>query len=485
MDLQFPKTRHTWLAAASHCKELEQTLELKLPDNMPDIGKVVCAWGQSLLRSKQWNRDGAGVSGGVMVWVMYLPEDGSEARCVEGWLPFQARWEVADKERDGVIVASCYLSGVDGRSLSARKLMVRANVALAADTFVETEAQISSPGELPEDVQLKLEDLQLRLPVEAGEKTVELDETILPPAGVKPDKLLSYSLHPRVTDCKLMADRAVFRGTAQGHGLYLGEDGQLHSWDFQVPFSQYGDLDREYGAEDRLQVTMVLTGLEMELTPEGGARLKGSMQGQYVLWQQRKMQLVTDAYSTKNETQLQQMPLELPRVTAFINDGVTASAGGVKGPEKALEWSFFPVCPAITLGEDGLQAELAGSFQALGMEDGSLTSQIIPWQGSVPLPPGQQGSLRLCLSGPVDSQAELSLEGWLMDMLEVPMVTGIAVNEPLERRDDRPSMILRRAGEDSLWDIAKANATTVEKIMEANALTQEPQGKSWLLIPMP
>lgn len=484
MDLQFPKTRHTWLSAASHSKELEQTLELKLPENMPDIGKVVCAWGQSLVRSKQWNRDGAGVSGGVMVWVMYLPEDGSEARCVDGWIPFQARWEVPDRDRDGAIIASCYLSGVDGRSLSARKLMVRANVAVAADTFVETEVQISSPGELPEDVQLKMENMELRLPVEAGEKTVELDETILPPAGVRPDKLLSYSLQPRVTDCKLMADRAVFRGTAQGHGLYLGEDGQLHSWDFQVPFSQYGDLDREYGPEDRLQVAMVPTGLEMELTPEGGARLKGSMQGQYVLWQQKKMQLVTDAYSTRSALELQQQPLELPRVTAFVNDSVTAAAGTAAGLEKTVEWSFFPACPALRVDEDGLQAELAGSFQALGMADGSLTSQAFAWQDSVPLPPGQQRSLRLCQSGPVDSQAELSLEGWLMDTLAVPMVTGITVKEPLERRDDRPSMILRRAGEDTLWDIAKANATTVDKIMEANALTQEPQQGSWILIPL-
>ena len=51
-------------------KNEEQTQEVKLPDTMPDIGKVLGAWGQVLLRGKGWRGSGMSVSGGVMAWVL-------------------------------------------------------------------------------------------------------------------------------------------------------------------------------------------------------------------------------------------------------------------------------------------------------------------------------------------------------------------------------------------------------------------------------
>jgi hypothetical protein len=43
----------------------EQTQEIKLPEGMPDIGRVLGAWGQILIRGKEWNSVYANVSGGV------------------------------------------------------------------------------------------------------------------------------------------------------------------------------------------------------------------------------------------------------------------------------------------------------------------------------------------------------------------------------------------------------------------------------------
>ena len=49
---------------------------------------------------------------------------------------------------------------------------------------------------------------------------------------------------------------------------------------------------------------------------------------------------------------------------------------------------------------------------------------------------------------------------------------------------NRPSVILRRAGEDSLWQIAKTTGSTVDAIRSANALEQEPNPDRLLLIPI-
>ena len=79
MELQFKKTGYSCLKPVlREIQNQEQTLEMKLSDSMPDIGRVIGAWGQVVLRSKEWRGDGIGAAGGVMAWVLYGPDDGTE-----------------------------------------------------------------------------------------------------------------------------------------------------------------------------------------------------------------------------------------------------------------------------------------------------------------------------------------------------------------------------------------------------------------------
>ena len=65
MELQFEKKPCGFLR---HCvrevREQEQTQEIRLPDGMPDIGSILCARGQVILRAKQWQPGGVSISGG-------------------------------------------------------------------------------------------------------------------------------------------------------------------------------------------------------------------------------------------------------------------------------------------------------------------------------------------------------------------------------------------------------------------------------------
>ena len=84
MELQFQTNRIPCLRQVkSEVQTQEQTQELRLPESLPDVGRVLCAWGQMVVRGKEWQSDFMGISGGVMVWVLYAPEDGSPAQCVE------------------------------------------------------------------------------------------------------------------------------------------------------------------------------------------------------------------------------------------------------------------------------------------------------------------------------------------------------------------------------------------------------------------
>ena len=98
MELQFEKTTLDCLGnLCCEVKSAEQTQEVRLGDMMGDIGKVLGCWGQVLLRGKEWRGSGMSVSGGVMVWVLYAPEDGSAPQTVETWVPFAMKWDFRNR----------------------------------------------------------------------------------------------------------------------------------------------------------------------------------------------------------------------------------------------------------------------------------------------------------------------------------------------------------------------------------------------------
>ena len=222
MEMQFQKNSHNCLdMALSEVKNTEQTLELRLGDGMPDIGRVVAAWGQCVLRSKEWYPDSVAITGGVTVWVLYAPEDGSAPQTVETWVPFAMKWDFPESDRDGYMNVQCLLRCADARTLSARKLMVRVGISALGHAMVPMQAELAAAQEVPEDVQLLRRRYPVKLPREAGEKTFQMEETLSAPAM---EKLIRYEFVPVVTDQKVMAGKVVFRGIGQLHVLYEAPD---------------------------------------------------------------------------------------------------------------------------------------------------------------------------------------------------------------------------------------------------------------------
>ena len=55
MEGNFTRKQLDYLSAAlKQVQNSEQTLEIKLPEGMPDVGQVLTAWGQPVMRSKEW-----------------------------------------------------------------------------------------------------------------------------------------------------------------------------------------------------------------------------------------------------------------------------------------------------------------------------------------------------------------------------------------------------------------------------------------------
>ncbi len=494
--MQFQKEVYACMRLCSEeVKNEEQTLELRLPDAMPDMGKILGAWGQVLIRSKEWRQGAAVLSGGVMTWVLYAPEDGSMARVVEGWVPFSMSWELPPSDRDGQLQVSCMLRSVDGRCLSARRLLVRTNLSAMVCAYLPSEFAVYSPEKLPQDVQLLQKSYPVCYPREAGEKPFQLDEDLTLSAELSGAKLMCCSLHPRVTDEKLMGDKAVFRGTAFFRALLRTPEGMLKSCTYELPFSQYAQLDQEYPDSASAQVMPIVTSLEPDILEDGKLRLKAGMSGQYMIYSRPVLQITEDAYSNCREIQLQTDLVNVPAVLEQQSRQVAISQSAAP-MEELVDVTIYAQQPGVQRGPEESRITLSGSFSMLGrQEDGDLSGAVSRWEQELSVPTDSQTRLLVscCPSGEVRSAltaeetvlgGEMMLNITTLSDYGIPQLSGVELGELREPDPMRPALVLCRAGEAELWDLARENGSTVDAIRRANHLQEAPVPGQMLLIPV-
>ena len=497
MELNFDKSSISCLdTAVRELQNSEQTQEIKLPDGMPDIGRILSAWGQVILRGKEWRGDSISFSGGMMVWVLYAPEDGSGERCIDAWIPFQMRWDLPGGTPEGTIRIQCLPRFVDARSVSARKIMVRAGVGAMAEAFVPKAVEVFAPDNVPQDVELLRSTYPVRLFKEAGEKAFVLDEDLTVPDSVpQPEKLIYYRMNPKITDRKVLANKLVFRGNGNLHILYRSEEGRLHSWDFELPFSQYAELDQEHGSDALADVALSPTSLELELDDEGHLRFKGGLVAQYVITDKELLELIEDAYSPTRELGIRTENLELPAVLENRRENMYGEQTIPAEADIAVDTNFMAEFPRQRRMDSGVTMDMPGTFQVLYYgEDGILHSGTARWEGqqnwnadensiitAVPIAGEPQA---MAGNGQILAKTEIPMEMTTTAEQRIPVVTGVELGEARVPDPNRPTLILRRAGESRLWDIAKGSGSTMEAIRRANGLQDEPAPDQMLLIPV-
>jgi hypothetical protein len=482
MELQWNKTPCPYLhTQIRQVQTLEETQELRLPEELPDIGRVLCAWGQCVVRGKQWRGDGMQASGGVTVSVLYLPEDGSVARCVESWLPFQAKWSFPQTRREGAMRIATLLQGVDARTLSARKMMLRANISLLGEALEPTEAEIYAPAELPTGIEVLANVYPAVLPREAGEKQFTIEDEIHIP-GVS--KWVSFSMQPEVTEQNVVGSRVVIRGNGHLRYVYLDEQGEIRSGNLDIPFAQFADLDRDYDNEATADLMLCVSGMEPE-TGEDSLHIQCSVTAQYLIKDRALLEIIEDAYSPTRELSLEIQTLKLPM--ELENRVEVLDADPVFQEGKVLDMMFLPEYPVQYRDGDMVNLEIPAQFRFLYQDpEGNLQSATENWSTTLTVPAAENTQLQLTITSiePSSNSArmKLNLQTWADQ--QIPMISGLTVggSKPLE--EARPSLILRPMDTDSLWELAKETGSTMDAIRKANGLTQEPRQGQMLLIPV-
>lgn len=497
MELQFGSKQLDCLRLLVHeVQNSEQTQELKLSDGMPDVGRVISAWGQPIMRGKEWRSTEIVYTGGMLVWVLYAAEGDQQPQILNTWIPFQIRWNLPSESSDGQIRISCLPRFVDARSVSPRKIMVRCSMGVLAEAYTPDNISVFVPDSDGEALELLQNSYAMQMIKQAGEKDFLLDEELTVPGSVPiPKRIVYCTLEPELQEKRVLSDKLVFRGIGKLHLLYCAEGGQIHSWDFELPFSQLTELGNAYGADAKADIRLAVTGLEPELQEDGRLRIKCGMVGQYLISDEERLTVVEDAYSNDWDLDVSRTELRVPVILEMAKQSLSAEQSIQMDANLAADVRFLPDFPVERNLGDGMELAYPGTFQMLYYgEDSMLHGSSARWEGQEQAPTSREMEILTHLrtpeatanvgNGAIGMNAELPVERIVLGQQTIPMVTDVRGTQKKEKDPGRPTVILERMGERSLWDLAKQNGSTVPAIREANHLESEPAPGQMLLIPV-
>jgi hypothetical protein len=200
-----------------------------------------------------------------------------------------------------------------------------------------------------------------------------------------------------------------------------------------------------------------------------------------------------DAYSTHRELQMQTQQLELPQILGQQSHTIRCEKSVSTQSDRVVDVMFCLDQPANAGRESPGTLELSGRFHVLCCDpEGKLEAATATWSSQWSADDACQVAGIVCVTGiptGVPGQDGTARADVLLDTVSschtgIDMVAGITLSEQEQTRTDRPGVILRRAGKESLWELAKNCASTIEAIRDANHLTDDPCEGQMLLIPV-
>jgi len=156
----------------------------------------------------------------------------------------------------------------------------------------------------------------------------------------------------------------------------------------------------------------------------------------------------------------------------------------------------LPDFPRQSRKGDRIELDIPAQFQLLYYApDGSLQGSSARWENNMQImaDPDSSMSFQVQPYGTVQTasgvdelnlNAQLKLEMQTQTLTGIPMVAGLELGQLEEPAFDRPSLILCRREDQSLWNIAKRCGSTVEEIQRINRLEGQPEPNRMLLIPV-
>ncbi len=484
----------------------EETMEMIVPDAMPDILRIVDTDANVFLRSKSSDPGRVTVTGVVAATVLYCGENESGVYKMELEIPFTAISSEGEIITSTRVTAAVNVSSVDASMINPRKIIVRVNLQTNVKCYNEAELSVTSGLDEENDAEIELLTDSAEIDTTTGvkEKTFVIsDELTVPGSNPPVGEILKYKVNLVAEDTKVVGSKLILRGTAYVSLLYkTADDNELSRSEFNTEFSQIIDLDdaaAESGNSFVLMLTNAYFDTEQSLqNPEGRTIImEVHAVAQCVLSEKKRLSYISDIYSTKYALEetiedcvfegqnnipantVLHATLETPENVSHVAS-INVHAGAVTMMAEAGMLTLS--CPlnvnAVYVTDDGNVQSVTQEYQA---EANVETDEDV--QGTAIANCGKD-VYGVASSGGIELRIPVEFDVTQINQKQIRSLSGLSYDETEPINNSKaPSLIVYRAGQgDTLWYLAKKNQSTSRLIIEANGLENEENMEGQLLI---
>ncbi len=478
----------------------EQTADVIIPDSLPDVERIIEAYGIPVVEESRLLPGGLSLSGTVQGSVLFVGDKG-DVYSLPIRIPFSVRKELPNEVENGALFYTFELETVDARTVNSRKLLVRAGFRWSYEVYQSTVRKISYLEEPSAQLQLKWGEYPLCIPTAHGEKQFTVNEELeLPSSNPAVETILKSCCELQVMEQKTVGGKGVFKTEVFLHVLYRDPQGKLCTYDWRIPLSQYADLSAQT-AEGDLKTILHITEFDLEPDSTTGSHrlfLHVGIHSRCMAYEVRNVKVMEDAYCTDGllEPQWQQW-----QCRALLDSQTLRGTARWTGNEAmgtlvdAWAWAEEPL---KEFRDDTLCITVPLVCSVLFYDkEGQLRSRQIRCNSETELPVnvGVECAVRdvkcsevYCNmnSGNGELRIPVQLQADSYGSQDLRSLCGGEISPLPVESERKPSVILRRTeGDEDLWAIAKSYRTPVRAIEEANDLGDGPiPHGTMLLIPM-
>lgn len=464
--------------------------ESVIPDTMPDAAAILFADARIYLRSGTTTDGALALEGTLEGSAVYLPEGEGAPEMLSVSIPvtMTARGEQFDENCR--ILYNAAVIGAEARMVNSRKISFRAEAAADVSVCRNGSIDLTADIETVDKPEILPGEVDIGYIQDIGEKTFTVADDVDLPTSI--EKILWYQTNLFVENAKKVGERTILQGGVELQLMYLPPESDTPCFGvFHIPFSQLAEASGEDTAiaavDFRTESCFVeiLPGLNSSDT----VSLEMQLTAQLIYVGEKKLTWISDAYSLH-------CPLIVRRETLKTTGPYISSAKKttvkefIKLPEQAKEILAVQtrMTPCVR-SDTGIKT--AACICILFRAENAL--RTVTKKLPVEIREESAGECLYCKA--VCSEPYKSLQGdGLQLQFDVDLMTVCANAQSIEyisrMEEDAaadaacrvyPSITAVKAGERSLWELAKTYHSTVALIEAVNDAECDPNGL--LLIP--
>lgn len=487
----------------------EQNVELDyiLPDYYPDIFKMIKSSIHPSISSYSINGDTLTYEIVADIKILYCSDHDNSLQCIPQRLVFNKTVNLGDSVNNPEVSIIPKSDHINCRVVNKRRIDFRGAISIKIKALSESK-QEAICDIFGMNVQMK------KIPVEymakkiIQNKVITLNDDLELNMSKPPVKdIVRTDVQVSDPDKKIIANKLVLKGDAEIKILYTCSD-NMETMTFSVPYSQIIDME---GLDESFKCSAKIIGTSCDISACGDNNnenrlLKYELKISFkcCAYKTIPVQLVSDLYSTSYPCEYASAKLSVEQPPIMIsdkfqnnilieNDGNSISCVYdvwcsvknlnviINGAEKTINVSGMLCYQAMIKNENNIPSvtEKDSAFEhEIKCDD--VTEKSI---AEIVVLPGEC-TYTLTESSGISIKCDINVKGELYTSSNCEAITDVNINDTVKitRDGDYALKLYYGVKDEQVWNIAKKYCTSVNAIMEENALDSESLSENGMLL---